>query len=343
MQCAGSCGRTPRTRARARGFLAAFTFLAYDHVFANAMTGNVVLTGIALLSGQCGQVWWHVLPMLAFVAGVAAAESLRLPHLQAVIRRPAIACMAAEATCLMLAGTPTPRVLPARLMTLGISFVAALQNTAFRELRGKQYSSVMVTGNLRSASVSAFAGLFLGDRDKCLAAARLGVLCGAFLAGAAVAGWATPRLENRALWIVAGLLTLALVKCTGGRNRELAQSAQKNSNTRLVADADAAEPLAVVADPDVDLSVLLMNSRVADLPEGRVVDGHVHVGKVFLRELGDCWWSAEGHVCLGVEDPHRCLGKARFDDASRRDLRDPDQKRQDNAHAERHEHRGPAA
>ena len=41
--------------ASAGGFLDGFTYVGHGHVFANAMTGNVVLLGINCLSGS-----WHI-------------------------------------------------------------------------------------------------------------------------------------------------------------------------------------------------------------------------------------------------------------------------------------------
>jgi uncharacterized membrane protein YoaK (UPF0700 family) len=191
------------------GVLDAFTYLGYDHVFANAMTGNVVLTGIALLTGQWGQLWWHLVPILAFLVGVFAAEALRVPRVHDVVRRPPVACLGLEA--LFLAVAAGGAHLPAPLVTSGISFVAALQTTTFRELRGAAYSSVMVTGNLRSFGMASFGGLLRREVARVRTAGRLGVVCFAFLLGTALGGWSTPRLGDSALWLAVGLLTLGLL------------------------------------------------------------------------------------------------------------------------------------
>jgi uncharacterized membrane protein YoaK (UPF0700 family) len=223
------------------GFLDAFTYVGYDHVFANTMTGNVALTGIAVVTGQWHQVWWHLLPIMAFLAGVAAAETLRLPRVRAVVPHPAAACLGLETAFLIVAAS-TAHV-PAALITSGISFVAAVQTTTFRHLRGTPYSSVMVTGNLRSFGTALFSGLFTGDTSQRREAARFAAVCLAFAIGAAIGGWSTPTLGNPALWIVAGLLTLGLVMLEGPNMRG---SLRRTDRVRRLDDVrrEVAEPAA---------------------------------------------------------------------------------------------------
>ncbi|HYZ53327.1 MAG TPA: YoaK family protein, partial [Streptosporangiaceae bacterium] len=185
----------------------------YDHVLANSMSGNVVLAGIAVTTGQWHQIWWHLLPIMAFLAGVWAAEKLRLPRVRAVVRHPTAACLGLEAAFLTIAAGSAH--IPAALMTSGISFVAAAQTTTFRQLRGTPYHSVVMTGNLRSFGTASFVGLFAGNAGQRRDAARFGAVCLAFATGAAIGGWSTPTLGNPALLIVAGLLTLVLVMLCG--------------------------------------------------------------------------------------------------------------------------------
>ena len=62
------------------GFLDAFTFLEKGHVFANAMTGNVVLLGVFTATGNWLQAGGHLLPILAFSVGIVVAEILKRPY-----------------------------------------------------------------------------------------------------------------------------------------------------------------------------------------------------------------------------------------------------------------------
>src|SRR5450432_4564827 len=53
--------------AAAGGFLDAFTYIGHGHVFANAMTGNVVLLGINAVGRNWHQSFRHLPPILAFL------------------------------------------------------------------------------------------------------------------------------------------------------------------------------------------------------------------------------------------------------------------------------------
>ena len=59
------------------GFLDAYTYLIRGGVFANAQTGNIVLLGVRLMEGDWGGAGHYLVPILAFAAGVLAAELIR--------------------------------------------------------------------------------------------------------------------------------------------------------------------------------------------------------------------------------------------------------------------------
>src|SRR5271163_1291025 len=70
------------------GFLDGFTYVGHGHVFANAMTGNVVLLGIYGFSRDWERSLRHLPPIVAFVLGIAAARTLSLPEIAQRVRDP---------------------------------------------------------------------------------------------------------------------------------------------------------------------------------------------------------------------------------------------------------------
>src|SRR5580658_2571934 len=64
--------------ASAGGFLDGFTYVGHGHVFANAMTGNVVLLGINCLSGSWRTAFKHLPAILAFLVGVSVSQVMLL-------------------------------------------------------------------------------------------------------------------------------------------------------------------------------------------------------------------------------------------------------------------------
>jgi uncharacterized membrane protein YoaK (UPF0700 family) len=190
------------------GFLDAYTYLGFGHVFANAMTGNVVLTGVSLVSRHDAQWWRYPTAILAFLAGAATANLMHLPRPRASIRRPKRDCLVIEFACLaVVAAVP----LPACLVTLAVTFVAAVQTSTFRQLGDWPFSSVMATGNLRSIIDAATAWMELRSPDDARKLRQFGSVCFAFLVGAVIGGAATRAWGHYAAWLAAGLLSVAIV------------------------------------------------------------------------------------------------------------------------------------
>jgi uncharacterized membrane protein YoaK (UPF0700 family) len=199
------------------GFLDAFTYVGHGHVFANAMTGNVVLLGVFGAAGQWAAAWRHVPPIVAFVLGVLAAQWMAGSAPSRRLRYPGLACLIVE--ILFLCGAAwLPPSFPDLWLVLGLSFVAALQNSSFPKVEDWAYNSVMTTGNLRRFAE----GLFLllqapPQRSEGLRQARaFGVVCGHFLLGAILGALCTTRLGNPALLIPALLLGLVLLRIVRG-------------------------------------------------------------------------------------------------------------------------------
>ena len=197
----------------AGGYLDAFTWVAHDGVLANAQTANVVLLGVYAAMAQWEQAFRHVPPIFAFVLGVSVAYRLRAGADVRKMERIALLCLVVEIVVLAAVMILHLR-LPSVAGTLGISFAAALQTATFAKVEGRGYSSVMVTGNLRSAVELVCVG-WAEQRDPgALRQARtLITICLAFATGAGVGAFATTALGSAALAVPILLLLAALALC----------------------------------------------------------------------------------------------------------------------------------
>lgn len=193
------------------GFLDAFTFVGHGHVFANSMTGNVVLLGLAAGTEDLPGVWWHLVPILAFMVGVVAAHLIRLKLRDGPVVRVEQISLWLEIGFLGLVAL-LPNQIPDEAVILGIAFVAAVQSTSFTRVKGGGYNSTMTTGNLRRFAETLFKGLApKRDSQALLQAGTFAVICLCFLGGAIVGGFSTPRLGNSAVAIpTVALLLLQL-------------------------------------------------------------------------------------------------------------------------------------
>lgn len=190
------------------GFLDAYSFVGY-RVFANAQTGNVVLFAVDSAATHWRQAALHVVPILAFVVGIAVAETLGRPRVRQWLRRPLRVALAVEIVILAALAT-LPDGTPDLVVTVPISFAAAIQFATFRILVDTPYSTVLATGNLRIMAVSAYR--WMADRDLSgrQQAGRFAAVVGAFIGGAVLGGVSTNRLGTPAVAIAAGLLLLTL-------------------------------------------------------------------------------------------------------------------------------------
>ena len=137
------------------GFLDIYTYLYRGKVFANAVTGNMVLFGFHLAGED-----WHgsakyLLAILFYALGVFMAEivHLKLPASRRISWNQTVILL--EIACL----------LPICFIPYGefdfaanalISFVCALQVQTFRRVHGLPFASTMCTGNLRSGTEALF-------------------------------------------------------------------------------------------------------------------------------------------------------------------------------------------
>lgn len=210
----------------AAGMLDAYTYVGYGGVFANAMTGNIVILMIHLAHGDFAGACRYIYPIAAYVCGVAVAHSLKEKPFAAWIVYPARISLGIEVLFLALAALIPG--LPDAVVVTGIAFVAAMQATAFTRVGTFAFTSVTTSANLRHFAESFMAAVVFRRGQAAwreltfffavVACFFLGALCGA---GAAV------KLGHPALWLPIGLLALALVLCLPW-NRRMHAILQKN-------------------------------------------------------------------------------------------------------------------
>ena len=189
------------------GSLDAFLYLEHGKVFAGAMTGNAVLTGIAVLSHDRTDFTRHILPIIAFLIGVWIAKLLdnRLRH-------GVIIGLTAEIIGLTIASF-LPRGFPENLFVSFIALLVAYQITTFRSVDQYSYNSTFITGNLRTIVDGLYAAFDPAKRPDALRQSRdLGVVVASFILGAVAGAILAPRGHNHTLWLsTVALLTVLIV------------------------------------------------------------------------------------------------------------------------------------
>jgi uncharacterized membrane protein YoaK (UPF0700 family) len=190
------------------GFLDAFLYVAHGGVFAGALTGNVILAGIALLSHDTHQITRHLLPIVAFIAGICCAffTAVRLRHHVVLV------ALSLESIGLLVASF-LPHSFPDWLFILLLSGLAGYQVGSFRKVESFLYNATFITGSIVRA-VEAFHAIQLGiDPDQSKRELRdLGLTVVLFAIGVTAAVLLAVRLHNHALVVpmIAVLTVLAM-------------------------------------------------------------------------------------------------------------------------------------
>ncbi len=180
------------------GFLDAYTYLCRGGVFANAQTGNTVLLGIHLLDGNWNRIFYYLIPILAFAAGVFTAEAVRrifgrrhFLHWRQIILSAEMLLLAAAA------------LFPAEqwdmMVNVTISFICSLQAVSFRLLNGHSFATTMCTGNLRSGTELLFRSFVNRDAEDRKSALQYYGIILFFIAGAAIGALLSRFFAERAV------------------------------------------------------------------------------------------------------------------------------------------------
>jgi uncharacterized membrane protein YoaK (UPF0700 family) len=197
----------------AAGMLDAFTYIGYDGVFANAMTGNIVLLVVRLAKGEVTGSLPFAAPIIAYLCGVAVAHELKEKPLRKLVPSLARMSLGLEIAFLIIVAF-LPNSVPNMLVVTGIAFVAALQATAFTRLGEFAYTSVTTSANLRHFASATMAWLVFGKgRESRRESLFFLCLCVCFIGGALLGAMASLKLGHAAVWLPVALLSVALGLC----------------------------------------------------------------------------------------------------------------------------------
>ena len=195
------------------GYLDAYTYLCRGHVFANAETGNMVLLGINLVTGQWSAAVKYIPPIFAFFAGVLVAEWMRgrgkarpergRLHWRQRVLLLELAVLLAAALAPLGGGWDMA-------VNVGVSFVCAMQVESFRRVHGQAYATTMCTGNLRSGTELLYRCLREKDPALLRHCLRYYAVILAFIAGAAASALLAAPLGRWSVLVACGGLVLVL-------------------------------------------------------------------------------------------------------------------------------------
>ena len=190
----------------AGGFQDAYSYNAgfikmRDHVFANAQTGNIVLLGQNIASGNLMHALRYLLPLAAFFLGVYLTEWIKHFYKTSVKIHWRQIVLIIEILILGITGflpnEPTLNVI-ANIM---LSFACAMQVDTFRKFRSIPCATTMCIGNMRSATE--YLCLYHISKDPAMKykSIHCGFIILVFAIGAAFGASCSAWFGVKAIWI----------------------------------------------------------------------------------------------------------------------------------------------
>ena len=144
------------------GFWDTYTYILRGEVFANAETGNIVLLGINIATGNFKNAINYLVPILAFALGVFIIGLIRRRFRDISVFHWRHIIITIEILIVFCVGF-MPEALN-HLVNVLVSFVCAMQVATFKKVWDCPCATTMCTGNLRSCTENLFQ--YLNTKDK---------------------------------------------------------------------------------------------------------------------------------------------------------------------------------
>lgn len=191
------------------GFLDAYTYTLRGGVFANAQTGNIVLLGMQITSGNFLKAFYYLFPILAFMSGVLVVACLKTFVVHYDLIHWQILAVSFKIVILFLVGW-MPLSVPDALVNITISFVCSMQVCSFRMLDGTAYATTMCTGNLRSGTENLFLWLVRKDQNARKKCGQYYMIIFCFCMGAGLGAVLSKHFGVPVIWLCCGFLAIVL-------------------------------------------------------------------------------------------------------------------------------------
>lgn len=191
------------------GFMDAYSYICRGQVFANAQTGNLLLFGVNLSTGNFSEAVQYFFPVLAFAFGIAVTEIIKnyfghkkFFHWNQVV-------LITEAVILFaVAFMPQNLNLLANSLT---SFVCGIQVESFRKVNGSGIATTMCIGNLRAATQAMCEYRFSKDKTAKENGLLYFSIIGIFVVGAVIGNFCVNMWAEKAIMVSVVLLMAGFV------------------------------------------------------------------------------------------------------------------------------------
>lgn len=187
------------------GFMDVYSYMGRGGVFANAQTGNILLTGVHISEGNFALAAQFFLPVLSFALGIMGSDLVHERFGNRIHWRQVTVVL--EAVFLFTVSfMGTEQNLAANCLT---SLACGMQVESFRKIHGRGVATTMCIGNLRSALQNVDDYIVTHNRGFLENGLLYFGVIACFVAGAILGNWCLERLGLAAIRICSLLLLAA--------------------------------------------------------------------------------------------------------------------------------------
>lgn len=192
------------------GYLDSFSLISFSGHLASLQSGNLIFMGISLLQKNYFLALTFLLPVICFTLGSATNYTVRYifeNHSQYFWEE---VSLIAELFGFTIAAILAP-IINHHFVILILAFFAGIQADMSTTIHGKNYTSLMTTGNLKTFGSSFAQFLLTKDREHLKITLHFTAIVSSFFTGAILAALSTSKLGLHALYALPIFLILALI------------------------------------------------------------------------------------------------------------------------------------
>lgn len=192
------------------GFLDAYTFVGRGGVFANAQTGNIVLIGIEVYNRNLHKTLFAAAPVLACILGVIFVEIIKEKCPKKLAAESETVILIVEIIIFFFIGF-IPATVNNSIVNIIVAFVSSVQIASFRRLVDSPFSTTMCTGNLRTATQSAYIAITKKNEKAFEKSIRYFKIVGGFLIGGFLGAMMTSYFGVSSIWFASIVLIVTVI------------------------------------------------------------------------------------------------------------------------------------
>ncbi|MCG3088994.1 YoaK family protein [Sporosarcina cyprini] len=191
------------------GFIDAYTFDERNGTFASAQTGNMIMLGAKLFSGEWQESASHLSVLAGFALGVFGGEAISSKYSFLGLQQYRVFLMTEAVLLLLLAYFQTS--LPDSWMVLFLGILAGYVLTLFRTIRSTGVNNGIMTGNTKNLMNNLYKVIFQKDKKAKEECRNLSIGIMLFILGVG-AGTLTVKLDARLnLWCAFTIICLTAI------------------------------------------------------------------------------------------------------------------------------------